>query len=238
MGLHRAGYEVVGVDAAVNVKTKAPGCPSRIKALTKYYPFDLIIGDALNPPVRLEDFDLIWASPPCQRYTMVFRGREKLQERYPDLLPPTRALLEGSGVPYIIENVPGAPIRADVVLSGAMFGLDIVRRRHFECSGFTPPFALQQQHYKKTVSDGTLSTVAGAGANNAWNVRRKAEKRLGKATKWRNLPEELKNRLREKNTAAAWREAMGIDWMTRDELREAVPPAYAEFIARAAIEAL
>lgn len=147
-------------------------------------------------------------------------------------------MLEAAGRPYCIENVPGAPMRADVVLVGAMFGLEIVRKRLFECGGFQPPFALLQEHFQKTVSNGDLATVAGQGANNAWNVRRKAEKRQGKATKWRDLPEDLKRRLCDRNSADGWRRAMGIDWMTRDELREAVPPAYSEHIAREAIQQL
>ena len=128
-------------------------------------------------------------------------------------------------------------MRADVVLTGAMFGLDIVRKRLFECSGFTPPFALLQEHFQKTVSNGDLATVAGQGANNAWNVRRKADKKrkTDTPTTWRDLPHDLKRRLCERNNADGWRAAMGIDWMTRDELREAVPPAYSEHIAREVI---
>ena len=128
----------------------------------------------MAPPVRLEDFDFIWASPPCQHYTNVWLGRPEKRNDYPDLLGPVREMLIASGRPFCIENVPGAPMRADVVLTGAMFGLDIVRKRLFECSGFTPPFALLQEHFQKTVSNGDLATVAGQGANNAWNVRRKA----------------------------------------------------------------
>ena len=224
MGLHCAGFDVVGVD--INLKRG------------KRYPFQFICGDALRPPVDLGAFDFIWASPPCQHYTAVFNGRDHLRAKYPDHVGAMRDLLTAAGVPFVIENVPGAPISPDVVLTGAQFGLDIVRRRNFEVHGWAAPFALQSRHMGKTVTNGGLACVAGAGANKAWNVRRKAEKRLGKATKWRDLPADLKRRLTTRNCVAGWREAMGIDWMTRDEIREAVPPAYAEFIGRAALEAL
>lgn len=236
MGLHQAGFDVTGIDLLANKKTGQPADPARVKGTGSRYPFRLIVADALDPPVNLADFDFIWASPPCQHYTNVWLGTPEKRDNYPDLLPATRALLAASGRPFAIENVPGAPMRADVVLSGAMFGLDIIRKRLFECEGFRPPFALEQEHFGKTVSNGDLATVAGQGANNAWNVGRIGEKRTGKATKWRDLPEDLKDRLRTRNNAEGWRAAMDIDWMTRDEIREAVPPAYARFIAEAVIE--
>jgi DNA (cytosine-5)-methyltransferase 1 len=204
MGLHRAGFDVVGVDIK----------PQR------RYPFRFVRADALRPPFDIKLFDFIWASPPCQRYVIVWRGQEHKRQRYPDLIAPTRSLLASSGARMTcIENVPGAPLRPDVVLTGAQFDLDIVRSRLFELNGFCVPFTLSRQHVRK-VSDGGLACVAGHGANNAWNVRRQR----GPYTKWRDLPDALKRRLRERNCA------------TRNELREAVPPAYAEFIGRAAIE--
>ena len=215
MGLHRAGFDVVGVD--INLKR------------AKRYPFRFIHGDALRPPVDFGAFDFIWASPPCQHYTQVWNGRSERRVNYPELIEPVRDLLKLTGIPFVIENVPPAPIRADVVLTGAQFGLDIVRRRHFEIEGLRAPFALAPAcHWEKRVKNGGLASVAGQGANNpySWSY----------GISWRDLPMELKRCLARKNTAEAWREAMGIDWMTRDELRESVPPAYSEFIARAALE--
>ena len=235
MGLRRAGFDITGIDICPHPKTKAPGHLRKAKRLAKAYPDVFICGDALRPPVELADFDLIWASPPCQRYTRTLNHRPKERARHLDLLGPTRALLNASGRPYIIENVVGAPMRPDVVLTGAMFDLPIVRERWFEVSGFPPPFALQTRHMGKTVSNGGLACVAGHGVNNAWNFRRQANKLFGKPMKWREIPEEFKTLLRERNSAQGWRDAMGIDWMTRDEIREAVPPAYAEFIGRSAI---
>ena len=215
MGLHRAGFDVVGVD--LNIKR------------AKHYPFTFICGDALRAPVDLKAFDLIWASPPCQAYTCVWNGKPEMRDRYPRLIEPVREMLVAAGVPFVMENVRQAPIRPDVVLTGAAFGLDIVRRRHFEVHGFRAPLGLQTTHMTKMIKNAGLATVAGHGAQNGW--------RLGGA-KWKDLDPDFRRRLSQRNNADGWREAMGIDWMTRDELAESVPPAYAEFIGRAAIEQL
>jgi DNA (cytosine-5)-methyltransferase 1 len=218
VGLARAGFEVWGVD----IKPQ-PRYPFRER---------FIQGDALKPPFDLREFDFIWASPVCKAYSVLTRI-QKLKRDYPRQIEEVRALLSSGARMWCIENVPGAPIRADVVLEGGQFDLDIVRRRHFEISGFPAPFGLARQQMRK-VTDGGLATVAGKGANNAWNIRR----RIGGATKWRDLPEPLRKALGGRNCVAGWRAAMGIDWMTRDELAQAIPPPYAEFIGRAAIAAL
>lgn len=216
MGLHRAGFEVVGVDVRRQ----------------KRYPFRFVQADALRPPLDLRGFPFVWASPPCQHYTKTFRGQEHLRARHPDLVDATRQLLAASGALTCIENVPGAPLRPDLVLTGAQFDLPIVRDRTFELEGFAVPFALVRQHVG-TVTNGDLACVAGQGVNNAYALRRNWG-----GCKWRDLPAALKNRLRRRNCADGWREAMQIDWMTRDEITQAVPPAYAEHIGRFAIEAL
>jgi DNA (cytosine-5)-methyltransferase 1 len=219
-GLQMAGFHVTGIDNRPQPR----------------YAGDLFIrADALRPPVRLSDFDLIWASPPCQRYTKCFRGRDHMRERYPDLIAPTRGLLRGCRA-YVIENVPGSPVRADVVLEGGQFGLRLVRQRIFEVHGFDVPFCLNQKWAGLSVSNGDLSCVAGHGCNNAWNLRRKRDD--PKAIKWRHLPPALIHRLKKANCAAGWSAALGIDWMTRDEMKESVPPAYAEHVGKYAMLAL
>lgn len=190
MGLHRAGFEVVGVDIE----------------LQPHYPFTFVQADALRPPFDLSGVDLIWASPPCQKYSIATRNIGTA-EGTPDLLGPTRVILESSGVPWIIENVPGAPMRADVVLCGCMFGLPIRRRRLFELSagrfdGLVP------SHNHEQVPIG----VYGNGTP-SWH-RGKLGRNIG---------------------AGEWRDAMGIPWMVKTELSQAVPPAYAEFLGRAAL---
>lgn len=126
MGYARAGFAVIGVD---------------IKPQPRY-PFEFIQDDALGFLVEClyENershaglwFDAIHASPPCQAYsiaTQVTRGR------HPGLLPAVRESLQASASPWVIENVPGAPMRADLKLCGCMFGLPrLVRERWFETS--------------------------------------------------------------------------------------------------------
>jgi DNA (cytosine-5)-methyltransferase 1 len=194
MGLHRAGFEVLGVD---------------IKPMPRY-PFLFLKADALCARVdEIAFFDLAWASPPCQRFS-VLAGREDLSN-YPDLIVPIREKLIAAGIPYVIENVPGAPIRKDLMLCGSMFGLRSYRHRHFECS-----FPIAQPEHPKHVV----------------RVNRRGENRR---EHWANGG--FLTITGDVGTYCG-PEAMGIDWMSGDEMSEAVPPAYAEYIGRAAIQHL
>lgn len=131
MGYYRAGFDVVGVD----IKPQP------------HYPFPFILGDALDILHRmilgekflasdghwygLADFVAIHASPPCQGYSEMLKIHKNKGE-HPDLIAQTRDELLRTGKPWIIENVPGAPLRVDLMLCGTMFGLKIIRHRHFE----------------------------------------------------------------------------------------------------------
>ena len=185
-GLVDAGYEVTGVDLVPQ--------PS--------YPYKFVEGDALDFDVR--DYDLIWASPPCQAFTAYARRHGHVKPR-PNLIPAVRNLLANSGTPYIIENVPGARehMKEPVVLCGSMFGLDVRRHRLFETS-----FTVRQPRCRHD-----LQTPRFPPATNRKNLRRTVEVGV-----WR-IPLDIQRR------------AMGIDWMTREELSQAIPPAYAEYLA-------
>jgi DNA (cytosine-5)-methyltransferase 1 len=185
VGYHRAGFDVVGVD---------------IKPQPRY-PFDFFQDDALHAlktnmgGIR---FDAIHASPPCQRY---IRGGLQDAERHPDLLGPTRDLLEATGLPWVIENVPGAPMRVDAQLCGSGFGLPIRRHRWFEFSWGEPILTMGCDHSRPIVG------VYG--------------RPHGKAGAWKGmLP----------GSHESWSKALDIDWMTVDELADAIPPDYTEFI--------
>jgi len=207
-GILEAGFdEVVGIDIVDH---------------SKAYPGEFIKGDALAlGGLDCSEYDFVWASPPCQHASVgaLMRGTAG---NHVDLIEPTRELLAGH--PYTcIENVPNAAIRADVKLQGAMFGLAVVRTRIFELS-FPPPYALAPSE-SKTVSNGDLAMVAGHGTPRG----------VGN-TRFRDLPADLRARWRERNNKQGWCEAMGLPpVMTRREIAEAVPPAYAAFIAREAI---
>jgi DNA (cytosine-5)-methyltransferase 1 len=190
-GYARAGFSVVGVD---------------IKPQPRY-PFAFVQGDALNPPFDLREFDAIHASPPCQGFTAYKRRPDHVAPRE-NLIPAVRAMLEASGRPWIIENVPGAPLLAPTMLCGSMFGLDVRRHRWFES---TPPVLMAPG----CAHDGAPRF---AQATNRTNKRRTVEVGV-----WR-IPLPVQ------------RAAMGIDWMDLEELSEAIPPAYTEYLGHRLLE--
>lgn len=202
-GYRRAGFdEIVGVDLVDQPR----------------YPFDFVRADALDAANVLLSgggFDAIHASPPCQRFsTMTARHGADRVASHDDFVERTRDLLVASGLPYVIENVPRAPLLDPVVLCGTMFGLvgpDWHLRRHriFETSfALWPPAGCAHQ-------PGAALAVFGHPGGTS---RRDPRARFG--------------------SFAEWKEAMGIDWMVADEVAEAIPPAYTEWIGRALLASI
>lgn len=197
MGYHRAGFDVVGVDIRPQPR----------------YPFKFHCGDAIEFLRQYgADYDVIHASPPCQAYTPL-RALHPDKE-YPDLVAETREALTASGRPWIIENVPGAPLHNAVMLCGTMFGLRVYRHRLFETSFFM----FQPAHPKHTVRAGAPGTKGGRG--------RKAHYLAGGFITVAG------------NVGSYCGPAMGIDWMTGAELSQAIPPAYTEYIGRQYLDRL
>lgn len=201
MGLHRAGFDVVGVDIV----------PRR------RYPFGFIQADALTHPFA--GFDFIWASPPCQGYTEL-RHAPGAKGTAPQLISAMRERLQASGVPWVIENVEEAAwdMRNPITLCGSMFGLgcqghQLRRHRLFESS-----FPIEQPACKHT-NEPVVGVYGG-------HARRRSAKHGGRGTRdvW------------EGGHKAAASEAMGMDWATLQEMSEAIPPAYAEYIGRQALQ--
>ena len=196
MGYHRAWPEadIVGVDISPQPD----------------YPFTFVQGDALNPPVRLDGFDFIHASPPCQAYSVSTPDKSL----HPNLLGPTRALLEGRR--YVIENVVGSPIAAQIMLCGSMFGLQVQRHRYFEFWPDAPLLLTQACNHKAWPNpENRPYQVAGNPQGNMpWHARRG------------NLTHRFKYRDTEHG-----RELMGLPWVTDNRgITEAIPPAYTEWI--------
>lgn len=158
----------------------------------------------LGNVATLKGFDFVWASPPCQAFTAYKRRPGHVRPRE-NLIPDVRLLLEHFGVPCVIENVGGAPLADPSMLCGSMFGLDVRRHRYFETS--FPLLAPTCNH--------EAQTPRFPPATNRKNKRRTVEVGV-----WR-IPLETQ------------RKAMGIDWMNLHEPSQAIPPVYAEFIARA-----
>jgi DNA (cytosine-5)-methyltransferase 1 len=155
------------------------------------------------------EFDFIWASPPCQAHTSLKSMHNA--KRHDDLIGRTRVMLDGLGAPYVIENVVGAPLRNPFTLCGTMFGLqtengaELRRHRIFEANfGVEVP---KCQH-----GNGGVIGVYGGHYRN------------------RRRPSGL-NRLARDFTAEDGKRAMGITWMTGEELSQSIPPAYSKFIA-------
>lgn len=165
------------------------------------YPFTFVQADAMT--FAIEGYDFIWASPPCQQFCAL-ATREDLSH-YPDLIDPIRQRLIVAGAQFVIENVVGAPVRKDLMLCGAMFGLRSYRHRLFECS-----FPVKQPAHPK----------------HAVRVNRRGENRRQHWDSGGFLT------ITGDVGTYCGPEAMGIDWMSGHELSEAIPPAYSEFIAK------
>lgn len=154
------------------------------------------------------EFDVIAASPPCQRYSKtaaLHRHKESHRQRHPDLVDPTREALRRVGKPYVIENVVGAPLLNPTVLCGTMFNLRVYRHRLFESSVPLPPPPAHPKHKSSTGSHRGYSTFSSGGGM---------------------ICVAGNNFVREEAAAA-----MDIDWMkNRKELAQAIPPAYTRWI--------
>lgn len=207
MGYHRAGFQVDGCDIVDRPR----------------YPFTFHLGNALDlladliTTGEIERYALVHASPPCQAGCALTVGTNVSQGwggSHVDLVAPTRALLEASGLPYVIEQPNGrASIRKDLSLCGEMFGLGVLRHRNFELGRWATaqPVHLRHRGYVRghrhgVRRDGPYVAAYGNGG--------------GKAT----VPE--------------MQTAMGITWTdVREELTEAIPPAYTEWIGHAFLTA-
>lgn len=203
MGYHRAGLEVVGVDITPQPR----------------YPFPFVQAEALVYLAEHgHEFDAIHASPPCQAWSAL-RCLPWLKTReYPELIEPVRSALRRVGKPYVIENVERAPLLNGLTLCGRMFDLPLYRHRKFECSEilFSPT------HHTHDVVIGSGRLV---------NDRRKGTLNAGSSKgAWGNqIIVTVAGGQCRKDEAER---ALGIDWMQKAELMQAIPPAYTEYIGR------
>ena len=188
-GYQRAGFYVVGVD----IRWQANYCGD------EFVQMDAL--EFLDSASWSGDwFDAAHASPPCPRFSLV-SGFHGVAGKHPDLIDETRDALTRHGAPFVIENVPGSPLRGDVVLCGEMFGLRVHRHRVFEVGGW---FAMAPPHGRHVLRGARTNCETGDGIAR-WITGNYADH-------------------------ADASEAMGIGWMGRRELANAIPPAYTEFI--------
>ena len=187
-GYQNAGFKVFGID---------------LKPQPRYIGDFFIQMSALDCDYEFLDiFDMIHASPPCQKYSKASAVARKRGKEYPDLIPQTRQLLAAASKPYVMENVPEAPLRPDICLDGSMFDLGVIRKRVFETNIPGIPKYPRPSKIEGSVLEGDYVTVAGNGGGAGSRKKRD------------------------------WVDAMRIDWMLKFELRQSIPPAYTEWIAR------
>lgn len=203
MGYHQAGWDVIGVDLLPRPN----------------YPFPFLQADLLsldlNTLAQYVHADLLHGSPPCQKHTTLTKGNalraKPIGKQHPDLIAPTRESFLRTGLPWVIENVPKAPIRSDIILCGEMFGLKVIRHRHFELYGWEAPQPKHKTHRGRVAGwrhgekyEGYYVAVYGQGGG--------------------------------KGSVEEWQAAMDIGWTPdRVELAEAIPPAYTRYLGSHAI---
>ena len=206
MGYSQAGFaEIVGVDIEPQPNYPFEFWQMDVEALANKDPL------FIQYWFMAEGFDLIHASPPCQEHTSMNNRAKKVgwKTRWKDLIGPTRQLLEASRLPYVIENVTGArpALRDPMLLTGEMFGLSTSRPRLFELGGW---FAMSPAKMRRQVD--AVAVYGKADGRRLWTRADGSELRA-----WSSLDE--------------GREALGVPWMTDElEIREAIPPAFTEFI--------
>lgn len=198
VGYARAGFDVVGVDSEPHHD----------------YPFELITDDALAvlaDGAFLASFDVIHASPPCQRYSTI--TPHSTRDDHPDLIAPVRERLLAWGGLYVIENVEGArrALRHPLKLCGSSFGLRVQRHRYFETN---LPVLVMTPHCRHA-EQGRPIGVYGDHPQDDAEYRRPDGTRRGQKAR----------------TVEESQTALGITWMTEwDDLTDAIPPVFTEFL--------
>jgi DNA (cytosine-5)-methyltransferase 1 len=169
------------------------------------YPFEFVQADVLAlDPEWVAGFDAIHASPPCQGYSITAKLHP--EKEYPDLIPQTRDILQASGRPWVMENVVGAPLINPIMLCGTMFGLQVFRHRLFETSFWIMP-PVHTPHAGTTNSSRSYSRFS-TGSDMICVAGHNFRRADGAV-------------------------AMDIDWpCTREEMSQAIPPAYTEWLGR------
>lgn len=200
-GYHRAGFEVVGIDREPQPR----------------YPYEFHQADLrdLDPEWIAANFDAAAASPPCWAHSDL---KHRTGREYEDFIPETRELLRATGLPYVIENVEGAPLENPLILCGTQFpGLRVTRHRLFE-------------------SNVLLMAPGPHGEHPLHYTRDKRKAHYGQLDEWEAFVTVTGGGNSSK--AAASQAMGGLPWMTKDELNQAIPPAYTEHIGRQLLDHL
>lgn len=199
MGYHQAGFDVTGVDIEPQ----------------PHYPFKFIQADALTLDAEfLREFDLISASPPCQKYTKLAEWVRKNGKAYPNLINLIRDMLRESKKSYVIENVEEAPLIDPVILCGSMFNLRVRRHRKFE------------SNFRITQPD----------CRHEWQDNDKIFDRYDHGKWYKSGIVGVYGCGGKDKARSNWEKEMGINWMNSKELAQAIPPAYSKYIGEQFLE--
>lgn len=204
MGYYNAGFDVTGIDILPQ-----PRYPRQL---------EFIRGNAVDYLANsrhrefVQSFDVIHASPPCQPFSQMSLSRPNLNSTggYVDLIGVVRQLLLSTGRPYVIENVLRSPVRQDLVLCGCMVGLQLYRERAFEFDDVTAKRVEKMHHvYGEDSPHRKKGSIAGH---------------------W--VPGTIISVSGHFAPMSEAKKAMGITWMIRNELSEAIPPKYTEVVGK------
>jgi DNA (cytosine-5)-methyltransferase 1 len=147
-------FDVTGIDIEARLK--------------RLYPYEFICRDALTLTAEeLREYDGAHLGGPCQPWSKMVNCRPGLREQYIDLIEPLRPVLIESGIPFVIENVEGAPLINATWLCGTMFGKELYRHRGFEAgNGLEIPPLYHPEHVMPASKaghwvPGTVMSIAG-----------------------------------------------------------------------------
>lgn len=198
-GYEIAGFAVVGVDNKPQPKHRGK----------------FVLADAIEFCTKYgRDFDVIHASPPCQKYSLSAMQHRLKGKDYPDLIEETRRALIAIGVPYIIENVPGSPLIKPITLCGSMF-------QAADGSGLL-------RTYRHRMFESNMTLYAPPCFHNY------PQAKMGRRAK----PGEFIHFVGNYTDADIVKKMLGLDWLTKKEISQCVPPQYTEFLGRQIIDYL
>ena len=168
----------------------------------------VILSDAIEYVLRHgHEYDFIHASPPCQAYSLASMQHRKSGRVYPDLIAKTREALQKTGKPYCIENVPGAPLLNPITLCGSMF--------QSATGGIL-------RTYRHRLFESNLPLTAPPCFHNY------PQAKMGRRAK----PGEFIQFVGHYTDAEIVREMLGLEWLSKNEIAQCVPPQYTEFLGR------
>lgn len=194
MGYYRAGFDVVAVDNQPMPRN----------------PFEFVQADAFDYLAEHgHRFDFVHASPMCRDWTPLTSVAGTRGTGWQ--LAKIETMLEELGKPYVIENVMGSPLKADIRLCGKMFDLRVKRHRKFRSN--VPLIAPDHPDTCRTVPTATKQRRQRWAEG--WDISITGDVGTYMAV-----------------------EAMGIDWMNGEELSQAIPPAYTEYIGKFVMDVL